>query len=150
MSALGQKRTNQRGPKSTDVRFGPKADIPTHRGINRDPHFINLANDRALRLFDIAAAQADKIHELIKKTEAAGGDPEREPIPPELEGAWPPPWLEVIPAGTERDEHDALCEGLCDLERLLRYEQRAWSRRKKAIRAFMAINLANLDQEEPT
>ncbi|MFZ1948511.1 MAG: hypothetical protein WB037_16660 [Pseudolabrys sp.] len=42
------------------------------------------------------------------------------------------------------------CEGLCDLERLLRYEQRAWSRRKKAIRAFMAINLANLDQEEPT
>ena len=27
MSALGQKRTNHRGPKSTFVRFGPKADI---------------------------------------------------------------------------------------------------------------------------
>ena len=26
MSAMGQKRTNHRGPKSTFVRFGPKAD----------------------------------------------------------------------------------------------------------------------------
>ena len=34
-------------------------------------------------------------------------------------------------------------EGLCDLVRLLRYEQRAWSRRKRAVRAFMAIKLAN-------
>lgn len=66
----------------------------------RDPTAFSLANDTRLargkarlRLFDIAAAQADKIHELIKKTEAAGGDPEREPIPPELEGAWPPPCL---------------------------------------------------------
>ena len=31
MSQLGQKRTNHRGPKSTVVRFGPKADI--RRGI---------------------------------------------------------------------------------------------------------------------
>ena len=46
----------------------------------------------------------------------------------------------MIPEGAERDEHDALCEGLCDLERLLRYEKRAWSRRKKAIHAFMANN----------
>ena len=33
-------------------------------------------------------------------------------------------------------------EGLCDLVGLLRYEQRAWSQRKRAVRAFMAIKLA--------
>ena len=43
----------------------------------------------------------------------------------------------------ERDEYEAMREGLCDLVRLLRYEQRAWSRRKRAVCAFMAIKLAN-------
>ena len=59
-----------------------------------------------------------------------------------LEVAWPPPWVEEIPEDAERDEYEAMREGLCDLVRLLRYEQRAWSRRKRAVRAFMAIKLA--------
>jgi len=38
---------------------------------------------------------------------------------------------------------DAEFAGLGDLEQLLRYEKRAWSRRKKAIRAFLAIKLTS-------
>jgi len=122
----------------------------------RDPTAYSLANDTSLarakarlRLFDIAAAQLDTVRELIRKTEAAGGDREHEPIPPQLETAWPPSWLNVIPEGTERNEHEALCEGLCDLERLRRYERRAWSRRKKAILAFMAIKVTDRGSVEP-
>jgi hypothetical protein len=59
-----------------------------------------------------------------------------------LENAWPPPWVEEIPEDAERDDYEAMREGLCDRVRLLRYEQRAWSRLKKAVRAFMAIKLA--------
>lgn len=40
-----------------------------------------------------------------------------------------------------RDEHEALCEGLPDLERLLRYERRALSRQKKAILKLTSIKL---------
>ena len=54
-----------------------------------------------------------------------------------------PPWVKKIPEDAGRDEYEAMREGLCDLVRLLRYEQRAWSRRKRAVRAFMAIKLAN-------
>jgi hypothetical protein len=39
----------------------------------------------------------------------------------------------------ERDEHDALSEALPDLDRLIRYERRAWSRRKRTVREFIAI-----------
>ena len=51
------------------------------------------------------------------------------------------PWVEFVSEDTERDEHEALREGISDLVRLLRYERRAWSRRKRAVRAFMAIKL---------
>ena len=40
-----------------------------------------------------------------------------------------------------RDEHEALCEGLPDLKRLLRYERRALSRQKKAILKLISIKL---------
>jgi hypothetical protein len=36
-----------------------------------------------------------------------------------------------------RDELDAMRDALPDLDRLARYERRAWSRRKRAIRNFM-------------
>jgi hypothetical protein len=36
-----------------------------------------------------------------------------------------------------RDELDAMRDALPDLDRLVRYERRAWSRRKRAIRNFM-------------
>ena len=48
-----------------------------------------------------------------------------------LMAGWPPPWVKVISEDDERDEYEALREGIGDLERLLRYEQRAWSRRKR-------------------
>jgi hypothetical protein len=48
-----------------------------------------------------------------------------------------PPWNPTPPV--ERDEHDALREAMPDLNRLLRYERRAWSRRKRATREFMAV-----------
>ena len=35
-----------------------------------------------------------------------------------LEVAWPPPWVREIPEDAERDEHEAMREGLCDLMRL--------------------------------
>ena len=41
----------------------------------------------------------------------------------------------------ERDEYQVLREGIRDIERLLRYEKRACSPRKKAVRAFKAIKL---------
>ena len=41
----------------------------------------------------------------------------------------------------DRDEYEALEEGAADLVRLDRYEQRAWSRQKRAIRSFMNLKL---------
>jgi hypothetical protein len=38
-----------------------------------------------------------------------------------------------------RDEFDAMRLAMPDLDRLARYERRAWSRRKRAIRDFIAI-----------
>src|SRR5262249_12412004 len=91
-------------------------------------HKSRLARAKArLRLIDVAAAQLKTIDELIRQTEAAGGDREHEPIPPELEAAWPPPGVEIVFEGSERDEHAALCEALRDLTRLLRYEKRGAS-----------------------
>ena len=57
--------------------------------------------------------------------------PNEPPVPPE------PPWNPTPPI--ERDEHDALCQAIPDLNRLRRYERRAWSRRRRAVHAFIAI-----------
>jgi hypothetical protein len=123
----------------------------------RDPTAYTLALDIRIarararsRLTDVADRQQQVINNLIEKTKAAGRDPEREPLPPHLEAAWPPPGVEFISEDTERDEHEALREGISDLVRLLRYERRAWSRRKRAVRAFMAIKLSNLHGMPPS
>jgi hypothetical protein len=110
---------------------------------------IRLARARArMRLFDVADRQQKIIDDLITKTKAAGRDPEREPLPPHIEAAWPRPSFRS--EDVERDEHEALREGIEDLVRLLRYERRAWSRRKRAVRAFMAIKLMNLHSVPPS
>src|ERR1019366_6503316 len=57
--------------------------------------------------------------------------PNERPVPPA------PPWNPTPPI--ERDEHDALCQAIPDLNRLRRYERRAWSRRRRAVHAFIAI-----------
>jgi hypothetical protein len=123
----------------------------------RDPMAYALAPDTTIarakarmRLFDIADRQQKVINNLIAKTKAAGRDPEQEPLPPNLEAAWPPPWLELISEDTKRDEYEALREGIGDLVRVLRYERRAWSRRKRAVRAFMAVKLTRHDRMDAT
>jgi hypothetical protein len=101
-----------------------------------------------IHLFEAAVSQLQVVEDLVRKTEAAGGDPEQEPLPPDVEAAWPPAWAKIVPEAAERDEHDAMVEAIHDLVRLLRYEQRAWSRLKKAVRAFMAIKLINREQKD--
>ena len=51
-----------------------------------------------------------------------------------------PSALAVLPPPVrERDESAMMCVAMPDLRRLLRYERRAWSRRKKAMRKYLAI-----------
>jgi hypothetical protein len=45
----------------------------------------------------------------------------------------------------ERDEIDAMREAMPDLERLARYERRAWSRQKRAMRHFMDIKIKRFE-----
>jgi|GEM_PF-1751044 len=45
----------------------------------------------------------------------------------------------------ERDEYEALEAAILDLIRLGRYERRAWSRQKRAIREFMRIKMTGVD-----
>lgn len=122
----------------------------------RDPSAYALAAGRRLargkarlRLCDAALRQLWVIQDLIAKTEAAGGDAEHEPLPPALKAAWPPPPWARAASGVERDEYEILREGLCDLVPLLRYEQRAWARRKRAVRGFMAAKLTKQFQTKP-
>jgi hypothetical protein len=46
-----------------------------------------------------------------------------------------------------RDEFDAMRHALPDLDRLARYERRAWSRRKRAIRNFMKMKSKSNDSQ---
>ena len=48
----------------------------------------------------------------------------------------------------ERDEVDALREAMPGLNRLARYERRAWSRRKRAMRNFTEIKSRSDDEGE--
>jgi len=114
----------------------------------RDPNEYAVAPSRRLsrgrarlRLCRAALAQLPVIEDLMERTMAAGLDPENEPLPPALKAKWPPRWAQVASEAVERDEYELLREGLCDLERLLRYEQRAFARRKRAVRAFLAAKV---------
>lgn len=94
--------------------------------------------DLRFRVYDLAQEQLPEVRALIDATKRAGRDYEREPLPAHLEAAWPPAFLKRRRPRKERDEYEMLREGIRDLERLLRYEKRAWSRLKKAICRFMA------------
>ena len=116
----------------------------------RDPTASTLTNNarsvRAkarLRLCDLAHRELMIVEELIDKPKGGGRGPEGGDPTAHAPSCLAAPWVKEIPEDAERDEYEAMREGLCDLVRLLRYEQRAWSRRKKAVRAFMAIKLAN-------
>ena len=58
-----------------------------------------------------------------------------------------PPGPEWRPSPQERDELGALLEAVPDLNKLDRYERRAWSRRKRALREFIAIKVRSGGQE---
>jgi hypothetical protein len=101
-----------------------------------------LRIDARFRLSDLALEQLPEVDALLDAARRAGRDEEREPLPAHLEDAWPPASLKRRPhARKERDEYAMLREGIRDLERLLRYEKRAWSRLKKAVRRFMAVKI---------
>jgi hypothetical protein len=105
---------------------------------------IKAKIDVRFHAFDVAYDQLVEVNALIDATKRAGRDYEREPLPAHLEAAWPPAFLKA--RKKDRDEYQVLREGIRDLERLLRYEGRAWSRRKRAVRAFMAIKLTSHDR----
>jgi len=104
---------------------------------------IKAKIDVRFHAFDVAHEQLVEVNALIDATKRAGRDYEREPLPAHLEAAWPPAFLKARENRKERDEYQVLRQGIRDLERLLRYEKRAWSRRKRAVRAFMAIKQTN-------
>ena len=116
----------------------PEEDALTGRYSRRGVAKINAKIDMLFRAGDIANEQVIEVNAVLDATERAGRDIEREPLPAHLESAWPPAFLK---ANEQRDEYQVLHEGMRDLECLLRYEKRAWSRRNKAVRAFMAIKL---------
>jgi hypothetical protein len=67
------------------------------------------------------------------------------PTPEQVNRAAELPWKRM--PVQERDEFDALREATPDLERLGRYERRAWSRHKRAMREFIAIKASSFDDE---
>ena len=127
----------------------PEEDALTGRFSRRGIVKIKAKLDLCFRIAEAADDQLIEVNELIEAAKRAGRDYEREPLPAHLEALWPPAFLKAYQDRKERDEYQVLREGIRDLERLLRYEKRAWSRRKKAIRAFMAIKLTNQDRMEP-
>ena len=100
---------------------------------------IKAKLDLRWRAVYAADPQLIEVNALLDATKRAGRDYYREPLPAHLEAAWPPAFLKA--RKKDRDEYQVLREGIRDLERLLRYEKRAWSLRKRAVRAFMAIKL---------
>jgi hypothetical protein len=106
--------------------------------------------DLRFRLYDLADEQLREVNALIEATRRAGRDEEREPLPAHLEDTWPPAFLKRRPrARKDRDEFEMVHEGIRDLGRLLRYEKRAWSRLKKAVRRFMAVKVDMLYASKP-
>ena len=115
----------------------PDASSLTGRNSRAALARTRLKVDARFRAYEMADDQLVEVNALMDATIRAGKDPEREPLPAHLGR---PAFLKARDR-KERDEYQVLREGIGDLERLLRYEKRAWSRRKRAIREFMAIKL---------
>jgi hypothetical protein len=71
---------------------------------------------------DNGKEQDGKARDLAQKRQGAPAQPAVKPQPMKL-----------------RDEFDAMCLAMPDLDRLERYERRAWSRRERAMRHFTQI-----------
>jgi hypothetical protein len=101
-------------------------EVPLAKGDNR------LASAKA------RIREQQPIYDEFDKIEArlAAGENPSDPLPEPMQSLWPAP-------AQERDEFSAMEAAMPDLERLARYERRAWSRRKQAVRAFIAIKSMN-------
>jgi hypothetical protein len=128
----------------------PEESALTGRNSRQGLAKIKAKIDVRWRACEAADNQLIKVNALLDATKRAGRDYESEPLPAHLEAAWPPAFLKARKDRKARDEYQVLREGLRDLERLLRYEKRAWSQRKKAVRAFMAVKLTNHLRMDPT
>jgi hypothetical protein len=107
----------------------------------RDSAVIPLTQgDNGLAMAEATFAQAQLAWAEIDKMMAQYGFADYFHPPCDvLEDA--PPGPEWRPARQERDDLAALLEATPDLNKLDRYERRAWSRRKRAQRKFIAIKV---------
>jgi len=76
-----------------------------------------------------------------KLKNANNGETQNSAQQPRRETTQPAP--QPLPTGS-RDEFDAMRQAMPDLDRLERYERRAWSRRNRAIRNFTEIKSRNI------
>jgi hypothetical protein len=75
------------------------------------------------------------------RSAATNNEQERTSPPGQESGAARPMGKQKL--SKSRDEFDAMRRAMPDLDRLARYERRAWSRRKRAIRDFIEIKSTN-------
>jgi hypothetical protein len=126
------------------VRVEQLAVIERLRDVNAVPLAIRddsmaRAKTRVLKM-DLAAAELERMRARFDAMTAEERTKLQEDYDRELDE------LDSKPAPIqERDEVDAMREAMPDLERLARYERRAWSRRKRAMRTFMEIKIKRIE-----
>jgi hypothetical protein len=127
---------------------------PLVQALAKDNNILEVL-DRRLRKFQQARDLFEEFHQkIIERFKMQGPSQlstEDEKEMPEIDHLHipTPPHMEEflkkdLELSRERDETAALAEAARDLIRLDRYEGRAWSRQKRAIRAFMNIKLMKL------
>jgi hypothetical protein len=126
------------------VRVEQLAVIERLRDVNAVPLAIRddsmaRAKTRVLKM-DLAAAELEQMRARFDAMTAEERTKLQEDYDRELDE------LDSKPAPIqERDEVDAMREAMPDLERLARYERRAWSRRKRSMRKFMEIKIKRIE-----
>ena len=105
------------------------SDVMAVAATGRD-RSLALARERMRQgyaAYDALVQQEGDINDLKKMSSAA------------MQNRSKPSWPKGIRFDRQRDEFDAMLAAMPDLIRLDRYERRAWSRRKRAVREFIAI-----------
>jgi hypothetical protein len=91
--------------------------------------------ERAKARFRAAKREYERRVQAKAENSAANSKANSAPKQPDLA----PKSTSQSKAGEPRDEFDAMLRAVPDLDRLERYQRRAWSRRKRAIRSFIEI-----------
>jgi hypothetical protein len=116
------------------------ADVRAVSAKGRDKS-IALARERFRQgraMYDALAPEETESRGSRKKSSSAKQN-EREPR-----------WPEGVRFDRKRDEFDAMLAAMPDLVKLVRYERRAWSRRNRAVREFMAIKSTSSSGRAPS